>query len=221
VNISDSGEFGRRLVTLAELFDLKLSPQRQALYFEALRDLSFDAVASALNHAAKSCAFFPKPAELRQFACGDSEDQTESAWLLFRDAMRIAGSYASVTVDDAALGETIVAVFGTWPAACLAELSPEMWASKRKEFGRVYRVMRGRNLDGSRYLAGIAERDNTSRHHSLRHVPVARIGRDAVQALPPHDGERMRQSIAAVSHDMTALGGVLKDFPRLVKGETA
>lgn len=221
MNISDSGEFGRRLVTLAELFDLKLSPQRQALYFEALRDLSFDAVAGALNHAAKSCTFFPKPAELRTFACGDSEDHTEAAWLMFRQAMRIAGSYASVAVDDAALGESILAVFGSWPGACLAELSPEMWASKRKEFGRVYRVMRQRNLEGARYLPGLAETQNTSRNHSLKYVPVARIGREAVQSLPPHDGERMRQQIAAVSHDMTALGGVLKDFPRLVKGETA
>jgi hypothetical protein len=133
--------------------------------------------------------------------------------------MRIAGSYASVVVEDAALGETITALFGSWPAACLADLSPEMWASKRKEFGRVYRVMRQRNLDGVRYLPGIAERDNGFRNHSLRHVPVARIGREAVRTLGEHEAEAARQEIAGVSHALTQMAGLVRDFPRLVKSE--
>lgn len=208
MDIGDSGEFRRRLVVLAELFDLKLSPQRQALYFEALRDLPFDVVAVALNFAAKGCTFFPKPAEIRKFALGDSEDQAEVAWMAFRAAMRDAGSYASLALDDPALGESIVAVFGSWPAACSTELSSEMWASKRKEFGRVYRVMANRNLTGTRYLPGICEQQNYGRAEWMEHVPVKRVGAGGViVTLSLPEAEIARTARAAASHGFSRIDG--------------
>lgn len=205
MDITDSGEFRNRLVVLGELFDAKLSPAKLALYFEALRDVPFMQVARALNQAAKTCTFFPKPAELRRFALGDDEDAAEAAWMAFRAAMRSAGGYASL-VADAALGEAISAVFGGWPQACSLELTPEMWSSKRKEFGRVYRVLRDRALVGSRYLAGICEQQNAGRRDWLKFVPVMRLSSDGqIEPLGLEAAEQCRGELAAASHGFSRL----------------
>lgn len=212
MNINDSREFGQRLMALAEVFEKKLTTPQTALYFEALRDLPIDAVVLALNTAARACKFFPRPVELREFAVGDSEDAAESAWLGFRAALTRIGYMGSVSVRDAALAETITAMFGTWTAACAADYSPEMWAAKRKEFGRIYRVMRGRRLDGGRYLFGMAETQNQHRRDWMRFVPVGRIDRDGtVKALSAAEAEQERETLAISAHEFSRLeaGSVL------------
>ncbi len=42
-------------------------------------------------------------------------------WLMY--AMRTAGAYASLATADPALGESIAALFGSWPAACSTEFT--------------------------------------------------------------------------------------------------
>lgn len=205
MDISDSGEFTRRLIALAELYGAELTPARQALYFEALRDLPFADVAMGLNVAVKTCTWMPKPAEIRKLAVGDSEDRAEFAWLAWKTAARRAGHMASLIVDDAALAETIVAVFGSWEESCALELSAEMWSSKRKEFGRVYRVMSDRALAGSRYLTGQAERNNSTRAEWQIHTPVYRIGTglEEPRRLTASEAERARVEIAATASQLS------------------
>lgn len=197
MEIADSGEFTRRLIAIAELFDVDLSPAKQALYFQALRDVPFPDVASALSASVKACTFMPKPAELRKLAIGDIEDLAEGAWLLFRQAMTRVGAYASIATADPALGETILAMFQSWPAACSSELSPEMWASKRKEFGRIYRVLADRQLAGARYLPGLTESQNSGRREWERFTPVAYLEQTACHLLPPAEADVLRQQLSA------------------------
>lgn len=206
MQVSDNTAFRHRLEALAEVFNTKLSAARIALYFEALRDLDLSVVVAALNDAVKVCKFFPKPAELREFALGNGEDRTETAWLAFRKAMKVAGSYASVSLLDAALAETVIAMFGTWPGACSQELSPEMWASKRKEFGRVYHVQLGRELQGGRYLPGTCELTNSGRSDWMKFVPVHRVDATGVsRQLSRAEADRERQLVAAISHGLSQL----------------
>jgi hypothetical protein len=103
-------------------------------------------------------------------------------------------------VTDPVLGETIVAMFQSWPAACVAELSPEMWAAKRKEFGRVYRTIAGRGLVGPRYLVGTCEQQNAGRPEWLAYVPVKRLTGDAIDALTVAQADEARMQIAAMAH---------------------
>lgn len=222
MDIADNVEFRNRLVALAEVFDLKLAATRQALYFEALRDLPFEDVARALNHAIKTCTFFPRPAELRTFVLGDGEDVTEAAWMIVRRAMREAGGYASLVCPDPALGDTISALWGSWPAACACELTPEMWAAKRKEFGRVYRVLRGRQLDGVRYLAGLCEMQNAAVEDWKRFIPVSVMDGDRIRSLSVGEADECRQVIAAQSHEFSRMTAerVAKLLP-LRQGESA
>jgi hypothetical protein len=207
MDIADNGEFRRRLITLAELFDAKLSPQKQALYFEALRDLPFTAVATGLNQAAKLCTFMPRPAELRTLAVGDAEDHAERAWMAFRAAMRRVGAYASLATVDPALGETITTVFGSWPGACATDLSPEMWAAKRKEFGRVYRVLVDRALVGTRYLCGLCEQQNAGRMEWGTYVPIGVIEGTEVRTLTGAEAEDYRTQVAERASGFSRLDG--------------
>lgn len=222
MDLDDSSDFTRRLIALGELFDASLTPVRQALYFEALRDVPFPAVAHALNQAAKTCTFFPRPAELRALALGDAESVAEAAWMALKRAMSTAGGYASLVCPDAALGEAVLALWGSWPAACASELSPEMWAAKRKEFGRVYRVLSDRQLDGARYLPGICEQQNAGTEDWKRFIPVSVLEGHQVRPLGPAEAETCRQAIAAQSHELTRM--TAERIAKLVpaqKGETA
>jgi len=167
MNVEDFGRFVERLVALGELFDAPLSPGKQLLYFEALRDLELNGVIGGFTTAARACKFFPKPVELRAFVVGDNADHTEAAWQEWKRLAGQIGAYRSVAFDDPAIADTIVAVFGSWDQACAYDESPEMWVAKRKEFDRVYRIMRQRGLNGPKRLAGLTELDNVSKGYAV------------------------------------------------------
>lgn len=157
----DFDNFAGRLAALAELFDATLTPAKTLLYFEALKDLELEDVVTGFSLAARGCKFMPRPAEVRGFVIPDDADAAETAWLEYKRLARQIGGYISPTFEDAALADTLLAVFGAWTTACWIDLSPEMWASKRKEFDRVYRVMRQRMPDGAKALRGFCEIENT------------------------------------------------------------
>lgn len=158
----DAGAFFQRLAALSELLDRPgavFSETKAELYFEALRDLPLEAVIAGLNAAVRSCTFMPKPAEIRALVVGDDEDQAEIAWLDYKQQAKQIGGYGSPTLEPA-LADALVAVFGSWEAACWTDFTPEMWAAKRKEFGRVYRAMRQRGQSEPKALPGFFEREN-------------------------------------------------------------
>lgn len=219
---SDRRPFMQRLVVLSELFGKPLSPAVQTLYFEALQDLLLEDVVRALGQATQACTFMPKPAEVRRLAVGDDEDAAERAWMGLRAAMRSVGSYASLVVTDPALGETITAMFGDWPTACASDFSPEMWASKRKEFGRVYHVVAQRGAVGSRYLPGICEQQNSGRLDWLAYVPVKQLTGDAIETLSAAKADEARTRIAATSHGFTKLSSAIGPVAAPIdRGDTA
>lgn len=196
---ADAETFLDRLAGLSEYFNVTLSPAVQQVWFHALKDLELVPVIEAMNSTVASAIFMPKVADIRQLVCGDNEDQAERAWLAFKEAAKVAGGYSSLLLDDAVLAETIVGVFGGWVQACRAELSQEMWASKRKEFGRVYRVFSTRGLRGSRYLAGEVESQNAISGRIFRH-PLALIAAGAVKPLSGDEIERAKQLAASEQH---------------------
>jgi len=176
----DLAPFIARLVALSELFDARMGEAKQELYFEALADLPLEEVVRALNLAARTCTFMPRPAELRRLVKG-GEDATELAWLEYKRVARAVGGYASPTFADGALAHAIVAVFGSWELACWTDLSPEMWSSKRKEFERVYRVLCAPAVPGPVSLPGFLARGRELRGYA----PPPRLISDA----PPQIGD--------------------------------
>lgn len=158
----DGPQFFSRLLALGELFRTELSPALQTIYFSALESLSLEDVLSACNQAAQYCRFMPKPVELREFILGSTDDGIEKAWLEYKRLARQIGGYQSPTMD-AALAETLVAVFGSWEGACWSDFTPEMWTAKRREFGRTYGVYRNRVAGEQRRLTGAFEHDSLTK----------------------------------------------------------
>lgn len=182
----DFAVFSARLVELGELFDAKLSESKQLLYFQALQDLPLELVDGAFIQAARGCTFFPKPVELRAFIVGDDEDHAERAWLDYKRLARQLGGYSSPVFEDPALADALVAVFGSWEGASWTDFSPEMWASKRKEFSRTYRAIRQRGETEPKQLSGFFERENLLRGYvepNGNGLPAA----DTPAELPPKD----------------------------------
>jgi hypothetical protein len=198
VTLDDFPVFSGRLIAAQEMLDgAPLSEARLTLTFELLADLALHPVLAALDTLMRTRTFtkLPLPGEIREVVVGRLDDRIEQAWVLCRQAMRQAGAYSSLATDDPALGETILAVFDSWPQACGADLSPEMWSSTRKQFGRVYRMFEQRGLTGHRYLPGLVERENAGHSEWTRYVPLVVIGAHAVEQLRGDEAERYRAAL--------------------------
>lgn len=199
---TDRAAFAEGMAILGETFGESLSEGRIEAYYEALCDLEIGALAGAMRSAMRHCRFFPRPVELREFVIGGSvEVQIEAAWIAWRQATHRIGGYRSIVLADAALGETLLAVFGSWPAACRAELSPEMWASKRKEFDRAYRVMAARRKDRPVYLPGECEAHNSRRQEWQAFTPVGLLDASGARLLTEGEAAAYRQQFALPEPD--------------------
>ena len=156
---NDRPQFARILAALSQAFNESVSEQRAEAYWLALSDLESAAFESAALAAMKTLKWFPKPVEIRELATQMRDDDVEAAWVEYKTLARRYGGYQS-PVMDAALLETLTLVFGSWQAACWSDFSDEMWAAKRKEFGRTYRVLRFRGIAGQARAVGFFEQDN-------------------------------------------------------------
>jgi hypothetical protein len=156
----DARPFLSVLNAVAEICDRDLSDAAQTLYFDALKEFSLEDCVRALEHAVKYQRFMPMVSELRALIVGDTDAATERAWREYKRVAFAVGAYRSPTFADGALAATIIAVFGTWTAACSADLSPEMWVAKRREFERVYRGLVQDGVSGPTQLVGFCEQAN-------------------------------------------------------------
>ena len=67
---NDAPQFLRGLAVLAETFAEGVSEERAMAYFKALSDLPLDMVTHGMEQAIARSTFFPKPAEIRDWARG-------------------------------------------------------------------------------------------------------------------------------------------------------
>lgn len=189
-----------RLTGVADYFHCELSQTKLMFYFDGLCDLAVDDVQRALTTCIKTCRFMPLVADIRQALGEDAENDSEKAWLAYKHLAHQQGGYASPCITDAALAETLMEIFGSWETACWTDLSPEMWAAKRKEFGRVYRLMRTRGLTGSRTLIGQCERSNREMGYSTTMPMQIDAPASAPRLLPGNTGDRQLQREASDEH---------------------
>lgn len=68
MNGSDKKQFSAIMAGIGEAFDKPVSKTRMALYFDALSDFSINQVEQAARRAIRELKFFPKAAELAEFA---------------------------------------------------------------------------------------------------------------------------------------------------------
>lgn len=170
---ADLGAFSTALGVLGEVFNEQVSEARADAYFDALRDHSIEALAAACQTAVRRCKFFPRPAELREFIEGSTEDRAALAWAAVMRAVVEVGCYESVDFGDRAIHGAIEAM-GGWAAEAwqLERLDAKDLGFKEAEFRRLYRALSQRPERGPARLVGIHEAENRLTGHQ---VPVTTL----------------------------------------------
>lgn len=131
----------RVLAVLGETFNEIVSDVRADGYFMGLNDLTIEQVEAGARAALKQSRFFPRPAEIREFAIGTPDDAAELAWLELLQEIRRVGCYGTPNLSLMTT-TAMSALWGDWKQLCavLPNEGPELlgWA---KRFKSTYGVM--------------------------------------------------------------------------------
>lgn len=165
---NDRSAFAKIMMTLAEVYDKKLTDQFIKLYMAALVQYSIDEIESAAAQIIRTKTFhkFPLPAEFIEIL--EPPEKIETTAILSLDtvfeAMERYGAYQSIAFDDPII-HAVITYLGGWEKVCLSrrqcttETTDRFW---RKEFCELYRAFRNSDLSGvPDYLPGTYERQNT------------------------------------------------------------
>jgi hypothetical protein len=126
--INEKTQFAQVLLMLGEMMNEPVSELRTEMYHRLLEDLPFDAVRSAAHQYAMSARFFPKPADLRDIALGNVEEQAELAWACVQREVRRVGWMGKPQWPDEQTERAALQLYGGWQALCenLPAAGPEM-----------------------------------------------------------------------------------------------
>jgi hypothetical protein len=113
----DRPAFAEAMLTLCETFNEPLSDVKVEAYFGALNDSDIGAVLGACRHALRSCKFFPRPVELREFITGSAEDAAEQAWAAVLGEIRRVGYIGRPNLEPRAL-RAVNELWGGWQRLC-------------------------------------------------------------------------------------------------------
>ena len=162
MTLSERENFDKILIAMAEIYETTLSEERLSLYFEALKDMSFEEFKAAANKVARTTRFFPKPVDFREAVSMSVDDKALQALTKLEDTMKHIGQYRSVAFDDKAI-HGVVEALGGWEACCVMHEADWKW--KRKEFIELYKVFVANPRPYPEKLIGFHERINIFNGH--------------------------------------------------------
>ncbi len=140
----DFKEFKKILFGLSEMFQRDLKPTTHVMYFAALSDLTIEQVNSAANRWARTGKFFPKPAELREFAIETLELTAGEAWVEVREQMdRVCGAIGVYPVFSSPVIEVAVQSLGGLNTIWMAGIDQE--GMYRAHFLKCFEAIRQRD----------------------------------------------------------------------------
>lgn len=164
---------------LADMFGYKLTEDRIRWFDVALGDLPVENVMVALNRAALTCKFFPKPAELRELAGAVTgqlslDEFATLAWNTVAKAISSVGYDLSVSFQDLVINATIRQL-GGWSKIANTPAADLKWL--KNDFIKTYTAMSKLQLSAQQTarLSGYAEMTNIANGFGKHPVPVAYV----------------------------------------------
>jgi hypothetical protein len=177
-------EVGVVMAGLAEVYEKELTAGLIQVYTAALQDLTIEDLQRAagrhLNDATRG-QFWPKPADLRFQAQGDTQLVSIRAWNKAIEAAERHGSLETVVFDDPAIQVTIRQM-GGWVHFCARTTDQDTHWIER-DFREQYAAVQNANSWSEKLprLEGTVERDNRRRGF-LNAIPEPKLIGDKVQA---------------------------------------
>ncbi len=132
--------FASLMTGTAELYGRPMSPELVSIYWEGLREFSFEDVKTAVNLHVRNPdtgQFMPKIADVVKFIEGNTLTQAMRAWQKVNEAMRRVGTYSTVVFDDPII-HAVIADMGGWVP--LGMVQNEEWSFKAREFEKRYQT---------------------------------------------------------------------------------
>ena len=160
-------EFSLRLAALAETYNKTLSKVTVRVYYEALKQYSYDDVNRALNILARQSKFMPTIAEIINVIEGreNPDALAEQAYDKFNKARREIGSYQTVIFDDPII-HRIVELHGGWPAVCAMTKEDEQYTAFKRNFIQEYKAfLTDKDYEYPPKLPGTFEINNSNSGH--------------------------------------------------------
>lgn len=150
--------FSAHMTMLGEMYDRKVSGAFLDGYWMVLCDMSDTEFTESIKSilSGRKFAYFPKPAEILDYAKPDIESIATLAWSDVERAIYKAGKYASLSFQDSVVNSVIDAL-GGWVWLCSQDISEMKWV--RKEFPKLYGIHSKLETHPT-HLIGLSERDN-------------------------------------------------------------
>jgi hypothetical protein len=159
----DLKRFAELLAGVSEQYgQAPLKPGGLSLFFAALREFPFDAVAAALTMHVKTSVFMPKAADIVTILQGTAEDRGRLAFQKVLRAISSHGSYSSIRFEDPRIHYALDRM-GGWQKVCLMPLDETPF--REKDFCQHYALAERAGITWDspgvpRYFPGIIEVQN-------------------------------------------------------------
>lgn len=139
-----TGDFNSLMTTLAEALGAPITEAQIRAHAQMFGDVPLAELRLMFERAARDIQFggkYPTPGTLRSFLRPPAEEAALIVWAGLCRAAELIGAWQNLYVDDPAAADSLLSVFGSWPAFCEIPEGPQL-ALKRQEFLAAYRTAR-------------------------------------------------------------------------------
>lgn len=158
-------KFASLITGMADYYKAEISRTALAIYWEGLRQYSYDAIEKACwahtQLADEAGRWMPKNADIIKMIEGGTTDRSMLAWSKVDQAIRVRGTWDDVVFDDPII-HRVLADMGGW--VLVGGKDDKEWPFIGKEFQQRYRAytQRGNSPEYPAQLTGIANAQNYS-----------------------------------------------------------
>jgi len=170
-----------------------LNDVQLTVYLDALSACEPAKVEAAARQWMRQSKWFPKVSDLLELIQPlNAESAALLAWSAVERAVQQVGAYQAVQFADAAIGETVRVVFGSWPRACSFDYDSPGWHERKQAFLRLYASIAARQPD-SPILAGMHGRSQPALIGHVEGLPLLPARQEA--ALTAGESKALLASI--------------------------
>jgi len=181
-------KFIQLLTGLCEMYSKPMSEFILDIYYETLKNYTYEQVNSAMVNIVKTNKYntLPKPAEFIEWIEGSKEDKAYLAWTLAHKAIKEHGYYNTVEFEDPVISH-VIQELGGW--LLFSDIKKEELPFWEKRFREFYKVIEKRGVKEPVKLMGFIEAKNRETGYNDKIPAPVKIGFEEYKELTVTKGE--------------------------------